>query len=315
MEDPSIFNPKSLCDPAWARSGTFNMLYVEAYELALAPAHVPRRNFRFDDIVVAIKTAKLKYLELAGIKVKFDEKRKLHLNADHRTSVSELSPKLITVQPYASANKDGLKKLSERSDECVSLLVATNYRNIAFRQLFTQTIGISDNSIAMSSDAFRLPFDLPRPDLSATALSRFQRSHEHLDKYPPEKKRKILLSLRWHLKSIQSDGVDCFLNLWIALETLSMNTSNISDMNKLLAAAYSITQPEAAATFGIGRIYGLRCNIVHSGSRQTISTNLTDYMECLYSDLLQYTLLGAIQNRSKRYIAEHGIDIVKLTSS
>ncbi len=314
MTDGAIFNPQSLCNPQWIASGGYNMLFVEAYELALAPQFIPRKVFRFDDIVVAIKSAKLKYIEMSDVSVKFGERRQVNVSASHRTSISDQAAKLITVQPHASSDPDGLKALSYRSSEYISLLIATNYRNIAFRHLFTQTIGIQDDSMAMASDAFRLPFDLPKPDLSEQALNRFRSSHSHITSLEPEQQRKVRLSLRWHLKGIQSDGVESFLNFWIALETLAMDTTNISDINRMLASAYRVSPGLASKTFGVGRIYGLRCSVVHNGSRKNISANLTDYMECLYSDLLQYALLGKAQRRAEAYMLEHSLDIVALTN-
>lgn len=313
MTDSAIFNPQNLCNPQWRTSGSYNMLFVEAYELALAPQSVSRKVFRFDDIVVAIKSAKLKYLEMSDVSVKFGEGRQVKVSASHRTSTSDQAPKLITVQPHTSSNPDGLKALSYRSSEYISLLIATNYRNIAFRHLFSQTIGIQDDSMAMASDAFRLPFDLPQPDLSEKALNRFRLSHAHISNLSMAQQRKVRLSLRWHLKGIQSDGIESFLNFWIALETLAMDTTNISDINRTLASAYGTSTIAAGRVFGVGRIYDLRCSVVHNGSRKNISTALTDYMECLYADLLQYVLLGEAQRRAEAYIAKHELDIVALT--
>lgn len=311
----NVLNPLSLAQPAWLRDNRFDSLIVEVYELALVPDMVPRKVFRFSDIVVAIKTSRLRYLEIAGVKIAFGDKRQVKMAADHKISVSEYSPKLLTIQPHSRSRPDDERKLLNRSSEYVSLLIATNYRNIAFRHLFTQTIGIRDDSLTMAGNMFRLPFDLPPPDLSASAMARYRDCWSKIDALPKQQKRKVRLSLRWHLKGIQSDNLDSFLSLWVALETLIMNSTNIIEINNALAAAYGISSQEARKEFGVGKIYGLRSDIVHNGLHRTISSDLTDYMECLYADLLQSKLLGASVGRSRAFIARKSLDIEYLTSA
>ncbi|MGA0588388.1 hypothetical protein ACO2Q2_14865 [Dyella sp. KRB-257] len=314
MSASAFLDPRSLANPSWLKNNVYDALFIEAYELALAPEAIPRKIFRFDEITLAIKTAKLEYIELAGIKVKFGKDRQVHMSAEQRMSASELSPKIITVQPQSLNQPNDQNALAERSSEYISLLVSTNYRNIAFRRIFAHTVALNNNSIRASGDTFRLPFDLPPPDLSSAALERFPRCEHRIQELPPDQRRKTKLSLHWHLKGIQSEGVDSFLSLWIAIETLSMRSTNISDTNEVLAESYKITNAEAASEFGIGRIFGLRSDIVHNGLRRNISTHLTDYMECLYADLLVYNLLGESLGRARNMIISKGLDIKGLTS-
>ncbi|GAA0887472.1 hypothetical protein [Rhodanobacter soli] len=314
MQNSGSFDPTTLANPHWFSSGHNDSLYVEAYELALVPAVIPRKIFRFDEIVVLIKTAKLDYLEMAGVKIKFGKERQVEMSAEHRISTSEFSPKLITIQPHRSDRPDEVGELADRSTEYVSLLVSTNYRNIACRRLFTHIVGRGNSSMVAAGSLIRLPFDLPAPDLTQEALGRFPKCHGEIEKRSPNQKQKITLSLHWHLKGIQSDGLDSFLSLWIALETLAMTSTNIADLNSALAAVYNITRESASAEFGVGRIFGLRSQIVHNGIRKRISTDLTDYMECLYADLLVYELLGDPLGRARSLLSSKKIDIGQLTS-
>jgi len=314
MQNSGSFDPTTLANPQWFTSGHNDSLYVEAYELALVPTAIPRKIFRFDEIVVLIKTAKLDYLEMAGVKIKFGKERQVEMSAEHRISTSEFSPKLITIQPHRSDRPDAQVELADRSTEYVSLLVSTNYRNIACRRLFTHIVGRGNSSMVAAGNLIRLPFDLPAPDLTPEALSRFPKCHSEIEKRDPNQKQKIALSLHWHLKGIQGDGLDSFLSLWIALETLAMTSTNIADLNNALAAVYSTTRESASAEFGVGRIFGLRSQIVHNGARKRISTDLTDYMECLYADLLVYELLGESLGRARGLLSSKKIDVGQLTS-
>lgn len=314
MQNSGSFDPTTFANPHWFSSGHNDLLYVEAYELAMVPDAIPRKIFRFDEIVVLIKTAKLDYLEMAGVKIKFGNERQVEMSAEHRISTSELSPKLITIQPHRSDRPDTEAELADRSTEFVSLLVSTNYRNIACRRLFTQIVGRGNGSMMAAGGLVRLPFDLPAPDLTSEALSRFPKCRDEIEKRDSNHKQKITLSLHWHLKGIQSDGLDSFLSLWIALETLAMNSTNIADLNGALAVAYGTTRESASTEFGVGRIFGLRSKIVHNGIRKRISTDLTDYMECLYADLLVHELLGESLGRARALLRSKQIDIGQLTS-
>jgi hypothetical protein len=310
---PASFNPTDAADPQWFSSGRYDALYIEAYELALAPEVISRKIFRFEKIIVLIKSASLDYLEMAGVKIKFGQGRQVEMSAEHRVSTSEFSPKLITIQPHQRSDTNLETELAERSSEYVSLLVSTNYRNIACRRLFAQIAGAQDGSIAAGGAHMRLPFDLPAPDLSAEVLSRFPRCREKIDRSDSARKQKISLSLHWYIKGVQADGLDSFLSLWIALETLTMTSTNVSEMNAALGAAYGMDPVSASVEFGAGRLFGLRSRIVHNGIRKRISTDLTDYMECLYADLLVHELLGESLGRARGLLRSKGIDVQQLT--
>lgn len=163
MQDSGSFDLITLANPAWFNSGQNDSLYVEAYELALVPTAISRKIFRFSEIVVLIKTAKLDYLEMAGIKIKFGKERQIEMSAEHRISTSELSPKLVTIQPHRSDRPNEEAELADRSSEYLSLLVSTNFRNIVGRRLFTQIVGRRSGSMMAGGNLIRLPFDLPAP--------------------------------------------------------------------------------------------------------------------------------------------------------
>ncbi len=280
----------------------------------MAPDAVPRKFFRFQEITIAIKTARLDFIELQNTQLKFHKNRQIEVNADHRISNTEISPKLITVQPLDSKNPKHERELLDRSSEYISLFVSTNNRSIAFRLLFRQVIGYRHQSFGVAGNAIRLPFDLPPPDLTEQAFFRFSKCRETIKALPDDQRQKIQLSLHWHIKGIQSDGLDSFLCLWIAIETLSMKTANVANTNDILGKIYGISRSSAATEFGVGRIQGLRSRIVHEGQRKTISTDLIDYMECIFSDLILHLLTGSTQKRSRNFLIEKNINIQKLAS-
>jgi hypothetical protein len=307
------FDPRSLADPSWFTNSANDCLLVEAYEITMAPDAISRKFFRFQEIVIAIKTARLEFIELQNTQLKFLKNRQIKVNADHRISTTDISPKLITVQPFDSKNPNHEAELLDRSSEYISLLISTNSKNIAFRRLFRQVIGYRDQYLSVAGNAIRLPFDLPPPDLTEQAFFRFSKCQESIKALPDDQRQKTQLSLHWHIKGIQSDGLDSFLCLWIAIETLSMKTANVAGTNDTLGKIYGISRSDAAAEFGIGRIQGLRSRMVHHGYRKAISTDLIDYMECIFSDLILHLLIGSAEKRSRNFLAEKKINIQKLT--
>lgn len=313
MEAGTTFDPLSAANPNWLTSGCFDALFVQAYEMALAPPAFPRKIFRFDEMVVVLRPAKLQFIELAGVRLRFGENRQMEMSADQRVSVSDATPKLITIQPHNTQSPNEERLLEDRSAEYISLLVCNSHRNIAFRRLFTQIISLDGSSARVQGELYRLPFDVPRPDLSHDALDRFKRCQDEISALTPGAQQKIRLSLHWHIKGVQSDGLDSFLSLWIALETLTMKSANIADINDQLGRLYAVSRSDAAAEFGVGRICGLRSRVVHKGERKTISTDLTDYMECLYADLLLFQVLGERPGRARAFLDSRSLDVAELT--
>ncbi len=314
MNQSGIFKIQSMADPAWFNDGKNDCLYIEIYEMALAPSSFEGKVFKFNNITVIAGVIGMDYLEIGTINVDFGENRQVSVSADHRTVTGKLSPKVITLQPHSRSRIDSERELADHSSEYVSLLVATNYRNIAFRLISRNFFGYSDNYLHANSFAFRLPFDLPHPDLSTLAWQRFFDAEMTFASASKDLKRKISLSLQWHLKAVRSDGIDSLLSFWIAIETLSMKSTNIAEIIEKLAKIYNTSKESASAEFGIGKIFGLRSAIVHKGHRKVISSHLTDYLEHLYSDLLMFELRLPTMMRAKSYLAGVKIDIDALTA-
>ena len=108
-----------------------------------------------------------------------------------------------------------------------------------------------------------------------------------------------------------------FLKCWIAIETLAMpDITNVVPINEILAKIYSITITDAAKQFFVGRIHGLRSDIVHDGIMIPINPGVTDYLQAMYFDLLSHIaeikserrLESALKNESFRietYITQY----------
>jgi hypothetical protein len=119
-------------------------------------------------------------------------------------------------------------------------------------------------------------------------------------------RNQIELSLRWYDEAKRERGVDAFLKLWFALETLAMpDTTNVSPMRATLREIYP-DSADVEREFSVGRVFGLRSKIVHHGVRVDLSTRLLSYIAGLYIDLLVAALGFASPGRARKALTEAG---------
>lgn len=94
---------------------------------------------------------------------------------------------------------------------------------------------------------------------------------------PEDEQGRYRLSFRWFAQSLTHSGVDAFLELWIAFESLLMKTTNIKPINELLSAMYSIPLQVVQKDFMVGRLQSFRSKIVHRGYMLPVHSLLNDY--------------------------------------
>jgi len=150
-------------------------------------------------------------------------------------------------------------------------------------------------------------------ELSGVALTNKNLSSiaTHLESFSKSQiKNKISLATNWFLKSLSFTDVDSFLSKWICLETLCMdNSSNIAPIKDLLATIYGISESEVSEQFGIGRIYGLRNEIVHNGHLIEFELSFIYYLNHLVEDCFIHVLGLTPEFKTKQYIDKQGYDI------
>lgn len=78
---------------------------------------------------------------------------------------------------------------------------------------------------------------------------------------------KLEIALRWYQRGLDSDQpIDQLLYFWVALEALTMTTTDIKEIPKALKYILTSTGEKVIKEkLRIGRIYGCRCDIVHNG--------------------------------------------------
>lgn len=165
----------------------------------------------------------------------------------------------------------------------------------------------SNYSVTGALSAQILDFDLSGVNLSignhqniGTLISSFEASPE---------KNKITLCANWYLKSFYLNNVDNFIAKWIALETLCMeDSSNIYPIKLILGEIYGMTPEDAANHFCIGRIYGLRSEIVHNGYLIIFKPAILDYLGHIIEDCLNKKLGNNPANLAERTLANFDLN-------
>lgn len=107
----------------------------------------------------------------------------------------------------------------------------------------------------------------------------------------------------WILGKKESDTVDRFIKLWISLEILVEGKGNklIKKVKNELTKIYPNINEENI-NIVIGRVYGIRADIVHEGLRdpQKVS-EYTKQLEAILEDILSFKLKTNFQSYSKKY--------------
>lgn len=196
---------------------------------------------------------------------------------------------LLIATPYPKeAAPEDEPTTRRRIKALVGLIRATLGRNAAFDLLF-ENIWHSDGKMTAASAGVALPLSFPLPRLAHDNLQNIREMSARISK-DEHMANRINLALGWLDDGIARSGVDSLLALWIALETLAMpNTTDVKPVVESLSRAYRISYPEARDRFLVGRLAGLRGEIVHRGRQLNVSKVLR-YLQAVFADVLRENL-------------------------
>ncbi len=300
----------------WFKRNEASSIWITAYRILLADIGQMKspRIYDFSNARVIISFGQLQYLNAKNIHVEIDNDGNFKFDGSLQADVTPEGGWLLIVQPYIV---DGVElneyEIRARSGSYAALYGAINGRNMAFERVFDNIAALSDGKSTASSPSFINPHAFPRPNLSYEELDLIHKAGKLIDEKEPRERKKFELSLHWFEKGMRSMGLDGFVNYWVALETLGMDdTTNIKPLNKSLARAYEITEQDAANKFGVGKIFGLRSQILHNGEDLAIHQLLSEYLEGLFVDVL-FDHLGMVSKRKTQLVLDNpGFDLNKL---
>ena len=214
---------------------------------------------------------------------------------------------LIATAPIVSGDEQSAKNSILSAAGLVS---AWGGRNATYDKYFDFVCECSMDRVSVCSPTILNPAALRSPDFCAAvelvALS------DGFSKQSDDDRARIELALRWFADSFHRFGVDAFLSLWVALEVLTMSTTNVKDANVMLSRAYCVSVATASQRFLLGRLQGYRSSIVHGGDRGPIHHLLLDYLEAVFVDCLYHSLGQVVPKRASKLLSQQGPELQRV---
>jgi len=283
----------------------FRTLLVEKNQLIKLHIH------DYNNARILILYGQLKHLDSKQFSSDIDQNGILNVIGSPKITLSKESAWLLVVQPFRVDGIDQNEyKVKSKAGILSSIYSAINGRNMAFHLVFENVLSFAKGEISGVSDSFVNPLSFPKPDVSKNKLDFIYKVCKAIEKSEQHKRHRIEISLHWFHEAQNSNGLDEFIKLWIALESLGMpDSSNIKLLNQNISNAYQLPIGDVQDVFGIGKIFGLRCRIVHDGEDLSIHSTLSDYIRCLYVDVLFEQLGFPSEERSKKALDNPEFDL------
>jgi len=199
-----------------------------------------------------------------------------------------------------------------RLREMLGLLYAYHGRNIAYERVYEQVIKLKQPGVQIFGESKENPLHLRVPALKAEDHQDLVFAIAAIPSLQSDMRARLELSLRWFEGAIKDSGPDALLRYWVAIEALAMpSTTNVKPINQMLAAGYQVTLQEASKEFLVGRLQGLRSDLVHGARIVAVRGELLSYLGALYCDLLFLDLGRPCPGRAREYLAEHGAIVLQ----
>ena len=281
-----------LAPHSWFTHTDVSSIWVTGYRVL----RVPKENFAigpkvvdFNEVRAIVLYGALKYVDASQAKIGVITDNQWHIDV-LKIQVRETSEGvyLLFLAPFAVDGQLGNEPVTrEKISTAAGLFAAFNGRNIVYERLFDNIIEMSDGRTSTFSPVFENPMWFTSPDLCDSRLNIISKADKAITTLPEPDRNRIYLSLRWFEQALYESGIDAYLKYWISLETLVMpDTTNIRPLNESLSRAYNLSYEAIRDRFAIGKLFGLRCRIVHDGQLVPIHADLLRYMEALYADAL-----------------------------
>ncbi len=181
------------------------------------------------------------------------------------------------------AIKSDLKEIENKSFAVANLASLILGPNIVFNHIFSNSNVIQfkkNKAHGITGTVTMIPLDVGRyGPFIVNSQEGLNDLNILIEGLPHLHKSKILSSLFWFGKSLSSKGVERFIYIWISFETLFMpKSTKISHINRLIEQMNGMDSKKVQTDFQIGRIFGLRSDIVHGGLAPSFSHNFFKYL-------------------------------------
>lgn len=304
-----------LISNGWFQTPEASSVWISGYRMFRVPNEQlsSLKMIDLQHVRIVFIRGSITYTDFSGLSSSYLSDSHWTLDASNVTSVT--SPEgtyLIAIAPLA-IDGDERPEASVKDDIRSALgLIAAFYTKAAiFQHLFDQIFHIGTKQTSGFGPVMQNLSWFPPIDLEGETLATIEAINYAISNQPSQVQNRIYLALRWiHAAAVEEDSVDCLLKYWVAIETLAISEgTNIYPANEYLAKGYGISIQEATDIFRLGRLFGVRSNIVHNGMRPAVHGHLLRYMEYLFSDLLSVILGIRCPQRAQVVIDEAWADL------
>jgi hypothetical protein len=194
---------------------------------------------------------------------------------------------VILQRMAAGSSTTPIEDLQRRRTEILALLTSVIGIGTVFHLELENEIPLDLSGFGYSASWGSIARDLFITPLPTQERKRLARSLEDsINGLPDAEQRRIRLAQHWFDRGTRSQSTDAFINLWVALEALVLEGSaNIGALKRAVGRAYGLGAEEANRRFGLGRIYGYRCDLFHGQRRIQPDSLLLGYMAALWIDV------------------------------
>lgn len=279
--------------PEWlADDSSVSAVWIAAFEMFTVTEEQIRtatHTVKALDARLTLGFGPLDYFDMSGLQVQLNPGAGPTFYGDPEDLETPAVAHLVIAFPMPGGVDDPDQDEADRYESAViGLVVAFLGRNAAARKLFDMCLDITGAfSVFGRIDN---PFRHGRPNLADDALLEIEAASDALSDLSPHDQDRLRLSLRWFGQSLrEEEDQDAFIKLWVALEVLAMpDATNVKPLNLSLADAYDMPFDEVTRRFQVGRIHGLRSDMLHEGKSSLHFPLISDYAHALYIDLLRH---------------------------
>lgn len=293
---------RTLMPPDWAFSRGTGGAYMVCYRIVvLDQTEIP--HLLTVDLLgcrMLLLWGSLPYVRTVAHAIKKWRYDKVDMTVEFEQTTTEPGAHLLCVAPCESEAEQASARA--RTSEAVGLGMALLGENFAHSLVFENYMHGDGRPVAILA-RFRLPIMFPPTGLPASAQW-LKRTGERIAASAPDAQRRIAHAVTWLSEGMAKDGADGILAMWIGLEILTMRQgTDIRPINERLATLYGLDYRAACTRFCVGRLFGLRAEIVHGGSRATVTSNIAFYLRCVFVDCLAQEL-GVPSNATETALSD-----------
>jgi len=201
---------------------------------------------------------------------------------------------LVLYIPFEGAKENCDKRDESAIQETVcctlGLLMAICGRCVAWKQLFEAVIDLRTGEMDTVGPTMEFPGWFAPADVGEGQIDLIRQADHAIHQKGDFERNRLQLSLRWFHAAVLAYGPDAIVKFWVALESL-VGGSDVNKLKSLLGYAYRLPTGAVENCFVIGKMYGLRADIVHHGKWMPIDARLERYLSGLYVDIL-FEVLG-----------------------